>query len=254
MHGLIRVRQFKISEGHLIVTPDQLEEEFKGVLDLIDYVMDVLGIKEDISYRFSKWDPSDKEKYIDNPEAWEDTQRKMKNILDRLGLDYKEVEGEAAFYGPKLDIQFRNVHGKEDTMITVQIDFSLPERFDMTFVDKDNEKKRPYVIHRTSIGCYERTLAMLIEKYAGAFPTWMAPVQVKVLPIIDKQQEYADNIAAQLRKLGVRVEVDNRNEKIGYKIREAQLEKVPYMLVIGDRERENNLVQSAPEKKAIWAR
>jgi threonyl-tRNA synthetase len=249
MHGLIRVRQFTISEGHLIVTPDQLEEEFKGVLDLIDYVMDVLGIKEDISYRFSKWDPSDKEKYIDNPEAWEDTQRKMKNILDRLGLDYKEVEGEAAFYGPKLDIQFRNVHGKEDTMITVQIDFSLPERFDMTFVDKDNEKKRPYVIHRTSIGCYERTLAMLIEKYAGAFPTWMAPVQVKVLPIIDKQQEYADNIAAQLRKLGVRVEVDNRNEKIGYKIREAQLEKVPYMLVIGDRERENNLVAVRSRKE-----
>ncbi|NLN64530.1 MAG: threonine--tRNA ligase [Clostridiaceae bacterium] len=249
MHGLIRVRQFTISEGHLIVTPDQLEEEFKGVLDLIDYVMDVLGIKEDISYRFSKWDPSDKEKYIDNPEAWEDTQRKMKNILDRLGLDYKEVEGEAAFYGPKLDIQFRNVHGKEDTMITVQIDFSLPERFDMTFVDKDNEKKRPYVIHRTSIGCYERTLAMLIEKYAGAFPTWMAPVQVKVLPIIDKQQEYADNIAAQLRKFGVRVEVDNRNEKIGYKIREAQLEKVPYMLVIGDRERENNLVAVRSRKE-----
>jgi threonyl-tRNA synthetase len=249
MHGLIRVRQFTISEGHLIVTPDQLEEEFKGVLDLIDYVMDVLGIKEDISYRFSKWDPSDKEKYIDNPEAWEDTQRKMKNILDRLGLDYKEVEGEAAFYGPKLDIQFRNVHGKEDTMITVQIDFSLPERFDMTFVDKDNEKKRPYVIHRTSIGCYERTLAMLIEKYAGAFPTWMAPVQVKVLPIIDKQQEYADNVAAQLRKLGVRVEVDNRNEKIGYKIREAQLEKVPYMLVIGDRERENNLVAVRSRKE-----
>lgn len=249
MHGLIRVRQFTISEGHLIVTPDQLEEEFKGVLDLIDYLMDVLGIKEDISYRFSKWDPSDKEKYIDNPEAWEDTQRKMKNILDRLGLDYKEVEGEAAFYGPKLDIQFRNVHGKEDTMITVQIDFSLPERFDMTFVDKDNEKKRPYVIHRTSIGCYERTLAMLIEKYAGAFPTWMAPVQVKVLPIIDKQQEYADNVAAQLRKLGVRVEVDSRNEKIGYKIREAQLEKVPYMLVIGDRERENNLVAVRSRKE-----
>lgn len=249
MHGLIRVRQFTISEGHLVVTPDQLEEEFKGVLDLIDYVLGILGIKEDISYRFSKWDPNNREKYIDNPEAWDDTQRKMKNILDHVGLDYKEAEGEAAFYGPKLDIQFRNVHGKEDTMITVQIDFSLPERFDMTFIDKDNQKKRPYVIHRTSIGCYERTLAMLIEKYAGAFPTWMAPVQVKILPIIDKQQAYADTVAGQLRKLGVRVEVDTRNEKIGYKIREAQLEKIPYMLIIGDKEMDNGQVAVRSRKE-----
>lgn len=242
MHGLIRVRQFTISEGHLIVTPDQLEEEFKGVLDLINYMLDVLGLREDVTYRFSKWDPNDREKYIDNPEAWEDTQRKMKNILDHIGLSYKEADGEAAFYGPKLDIQARNVHGKEDTIITVQIDFSLPERFDMTFVDKDNEKKRPYVIHRTSIGCYERTLAMLIEKYAGAFPTWLAPVQVKVLPIVDKQVDYANDIANRLKNLGVRVEVDARNEKIGYKIREAQLAKIPYMLVIGDKEMENNKV------------
>jgi len=242
MHGLIRVRQFTISEGHLVVTPDQLEDEFRGVLDLINYMLDVLGLREDVTYRFSKWDPKDKEKYIDNPEAWDDTQRKMKNILDHIGLSYKEAEGEAAFYGPKLDIQARNVHGKEDTIITVQIDFSLPERFDMTFVDKDNEKKRPYVIHRTSIGCYERTLAMLIEKYAGAFPTWLSPVQVKVLPIIDKQIAYANDIADNLRKLGVRVEVDTRNEKIGYKIREAQLAKIPYMLVIGDKEMENNKV------------
>ena len=249
MHGLIRVRQFTISEGHLVVTPDQLEEEFKGVLDLINYVLDILGIKEDISYRFSKWDPNNREKYIDNPEAWEETENKMKNILDHLGLDYKEAEDEAAFYGPKLDIQFRNVHGKEDTMITVQIDFSLPDRFDMTFIDKDNQKKRPYVIHRTSIGCYERTLAMLIEKYAGAFPTWMAPVQVKVLPIIDKQQAYASMVANQLKKLGVRVEVDTRNEKIGYKIREAQLEKIPYMLVIGDKEMENNQVAVRSRKE-----
>jgi threonyl-tRNA synthetase len=249
MHGLIRVRQFTISEGHLVVTPDQLEEEFKGVLDLINYVLDVLGIREDVSYRFSKWDPKNKEKYIDNPEAWEDTQRKMKNILDHVGLEYKEAEDEAAFYGPKLDIQFRNVHGKEDTMITVQIDFSLPDRFDMTFIDKDNQKKRPYVIHRTSIGCYERTLAMLIEKYAGAFPTWMAPVQAKVLPIIDKQQSYAEDIANQLRKLGVRVEVDTRNEKIGYKIREAQLEKIPYMLIIGDKEMENAQVAVRSRKE-----
>ncbi len=249
MHGLIRVRQFTISEGHLVVTPDQLEEEFKGVLDLINYVLDILGIKEDITYRFSKWDPNNREKYIDNPEAWEDTQNKMKNILDHLGLDYKEAEDEAAFYGPKLDIQFRNVHGKEDTMITVQIDFSLPDRFDMTFIDKDNQKKRPYVIHRTSIGCYERTLAMLIEKYAGAFPTWMAPVQVKLLPIIDKQQAYAAMVANQLKKLGVRVEVDTRNEKIGYKIREAQLEKIPYMLVIGDKEMESNQVAVRSRKE-----
>lgn len=249
MHGLIRVRQFTISEGHLVVTPQQLEDEFRGVLDLINYMLDVLGLREDVSYRFSKWDPNDKEKYIDNPEAWDDTQRKMKSILDHIGLSYKEVDGEAAFYGPKLDIQARNVHGKEDTIITVQIDFSLPERFDMTFVDKDNEKKRPYVIHRTSIGCYERTLAMLIEKYAGAFPTWLAPVQVIVLPIIDKQIEYADNITKKLRKLGVRVEVDTRNEKIGYKIREAQLAKIPYMLVIGDKEMENNKVAVRSRKE-----
>jgi threonyl-tRNA synthetase len=239
MHGLIRVRQFTISEGHLIVTPEQLEEEFMGVLDLINYIMDTLGIKEDISYRFSKWDPDNKEKYIDNPEAWEDTQAKMKNILDKVGIPYQEADGEAAFYGPKLDIQFKNVHGKEDTIITVQIDFNSPECFDMTYIDKNNEKKRPYVIHRTSIGCYERTLAMLIEKYAGAFPTWLAPVQVKVLPIGEKQIEYSKQIADKLFKLGVRVEVDERNEKIGYKIREAQLAKIPYMLVIGDREMQN---------------
>jgi threonyl-tRNA synthetase len=249
MHGLIRVRQFTISEGHLIVTPDQLEEEFKGVLDLINYMMDVLGIKEDISYRFSKWDPAEREKYIDNPEAWEDTQTKMKNILDHIGLDYKEAIGEAAFYGPKLDIQFRNVHGKEDTMITVQIDFSLAERFDMTFIDKDNEKKRPYIIHRTSVGCYERTLAMLIEKYAGAFPTWLAPVQVKVLPIIDKHYQYACEITNQLKNLGFRVELDSRNEKIGYKIRDAQLNKIPYMLIIGDKEVENGQVSVRSRKE-----
>lgn len=249
MHGLIRVRQFTISEGHLIVTPEQLEEEFLGVLDLINYIMDTLGIKEDISYRFSKWDPNNKEKYIDNPDAWEDTQAKMKNILDKIDIPYREADGEAAFYGPKLDIQFKNVHGKEDTIITVQIDFNSPECFDMTYIDKNNEKKRPYVIHRTSIGCYERTIAMLIEKYAGAFPTWLAPVQVKVLPIVDKQFEYANQIAEKLSKLGVRVEVDERNEKIGYKIREAQLAKIPYMLVIGDREMQNGQVAVRSRKE-----
>ncbi|HEY8421823.1 MAG TPA: threonine--tRNA ligase [Thermoclostridium sp.] len=249
MHGLIRVRQFTISEGHIIATPEQLEEEFLGAVDLINYILDILGLKEDVSYRFSKWDPNNKEKYIDNPEAWEDAEAKMKKILDQIGLPYVEAVGEAAFYGPKLDIQFKNVHGKEDTIITVQIDFSLAERFDMTYIDKNNEKKRPYIIHRTSIGCYERTLAMLIEKYAGAFPTWLSPVQVKILPIIDKQNEYAEDIANRLRNLGVRVEVDNRNEKIGYKIREAQLEKIPYMLVIGDKEMQNQQVAVRSRKE-----
>lgn len=248
MHGLIRVRQFTISEGHIIATPEQLEDEFLGSVDLINYMLDTLGIKDDVSYRFSKWDPNNKEKYIDNPEAWEDTQSKMKKILDQIGLPYVEAIGEAAFYGPKLDIQFKNVHGKEDTIITVQIDL-LAERFDMSYVDKNNEKKRPYIIHRTSIGCYERTLAMLIEKYAGAFPTWLSPVQVKLLPIIDKQKDYCENIASTLRSLGVRVEVDNRNEKIGYKIREAQLEKIPYMLVIGDKEMQNGQVAVRSRKE-----
>jgi len=242
MHGLIRVRQFTISEGHLIVRPDQLEEEFKGVINLIDYIMDTLGIREDIWFRFSKWDPSNKEKYIDNPEAWEDSQEKMKNILDKLDLDYVVADGEAAFYGPKLDIQFKNVHGKEDTIITVQIDFALPERFDMTYVGQDNEKKRPYIIHRTSIGCYERTLAMLIEKYAGAFPTWLAPTQAIVLPVSDDQADYAYEVKDKLFKEGVRVEVDDSNEQLGYKIRQAQLEKIPYMLIVGSREAEEGTV------------
>lgn len=242
MHGLIRVRQFTISEGHLMVTPEQLESEFRGVVDLVNYMMDTLGIIEDVTYQFSKWDPNNKGKYVGDPEQWEATQDSMRVILDHLELDYKEVEGEAAFYGPKLDIQFKNVHGKEDTIITVQIDFSLAERFDMTYIDKDGEKKRPIIIHRTSIGCYERTLAMLIEKYAGKFPTWLAPIQVKVLPISDKYQDYADKVYAELRNAGFRVELDDRAEKIGYKIREAQLEKVPYMLIVGEKEADAGLV------------
>ncbi len=242
MHGLIRVRQFTISEGHLIVTPKQLEEEFKGVVNLIDYFMDVLGIREDIWFRFSKWDPSNKGKYIDNPEAWKDSQEKMKNILDKLDLDYVVAEDEAAFYGPKLDIQFKNVHGKEDTIITVQIDFALPERFDMTYIDENNEKKRPYIIHRTSIGCYERTLAMLIEKYAGAFPTWLSPTQTVVLPVSDDQLDYAYQIKDKLFAEDVRVEVDGSNEQLGYKIRQAQLEKIPYMLIVGSREAKEGTV------------
>ena len=242
MHGLIRVRQFTISEGHLVVTPDQLEEEFRGCVDLINYMMDTLGISEDITYQFSKWDPNNKEKYIGEAEVWESTQDKMREILDHLELDYKEVEGEAAFYGPKLDLQFKNVHGKEDTIITVQIDFALAERFNMTYIDSDGSKKHPVIIHRTSIGCYERTLAMLIEKYAGAFPTWLAPVQVKVLPISEKYHDYAWDVVNELKRSGIRVEIDERAEKIGYKIREAQLSKSPYMLIVGQKEEEDKAV------------
>ena len=242
MHGLIRVRQFTISEGHLIVTPEQLEEEFRGVVDLINYMLETLGLREDITYRFSKWDPDNKAKYIDKPEAWEETQVIMKQILDNLGLDYKEAIGEAAFYGPKLDLQIKNVHGKEDTIITVQIDFSLAERFGMTYIDKDSKERYPYVIHRTSIGCYERTLALLIEKYAGAFPTWLAPVQVKVLPISEKHHDYAEEVVKTFKANNIKVEADYRAEKIGYKIREARNERIPYILVVGEKEAENKEV------------
>ncbi len=249
MHGLIRVRQFTISEGHLVCTPEQLEDEFKGVVDLIKYMMTTLGIQDDVSYRFSKWDPNNKEKYIGNAEDWERVQDRMRVILDHLGINYREAEGEAAFYGPKLDIQLKNVHGKEDTIITVQIDFALAERLGMTYIDKNNEKKYPYVIHRTSIGCYERTLAMLIEKYGGAFPTWLSPVQAKILPLVDKHHDFAQQVERKLKDQGIRVETDYRNEKIGYKIREAQLEKIPYMLVIGDKELENGAVAVRSRKE-----
>ena len=248
MHGLIRVRQFTLSDGHLVVTPEQLEEEFKGVVELIKYIMETLGIADDISYRFSKWDPNNTEKYINDPEAWNKTQDIMRNILDHLKIDYVEADDEAAFYGPKLDIQFKNVHGKEDTIITVQIDFALAERFDMTYIDKDGEKKRPYIIHRSSIGCYERTLAMLIEKYAGAFPTWLSPVQAKILPISDKYNDYAEKVTKALKDKGIRVETDYRTEKIGYKIREARLERTPYILVVGEKEAANNEVSVRSRK------
>ncbi len=249
MHGLIRLRQFTISEAHLICTPQQLEEEFLGVLDLINYMMHTLGIQDDIWYQFSKWDPNNKEKYIDNPLAWEESQEKMQKILDKVGIDYVLADGEAAFYGPKLDIQFKNVHGKEDTIITVQIDFALPERFDMYYVDRDNEKKRPFVIHRTSLGCYERTLAMLIEKYAGAFPTWLAPVQVRVLPVSENLLDYAYQVKRVLETEKIRVEIDDSGEKLGYKIRQAQLEKIPYMLVVGSKEADVNTVAVRDRKK-----
>lgn len=239
MHGLIRVRQFTISEGHLMCTPEQLEDEFKGCLELAIYMLKTLGLYEDVSYRFSQWDPQDREKYIGTEDDWNEAQDTMKKILDHLEIPYKVGIGEAAFYGPKLDIQIKNVHGKEDTLITIQIDQFLAEKFGMEYVAPDGEKKHPYIIHRTSIGCYERTLALLIEKYAGAFPTWLAPVQVKLLPIADRHKEYLMNVKEELEKAGMRVELDDRNEKIGFKIREAQLAKIPYMLVAGDKEAEN---------------
>jgi len=243
MHGLIRVRQFTISEGHLMCTPEQLEDEFKNCLELAIYMLKTLGLYDDVSYRFSQWDPDDREKYIGTNEQWDEAQGMMEKILKHLEIPYKVGIGEAAFYGPKLDIQIKNVHGKEDTLITIQIDQMLAEKFGMEYVDKDGTKKNPYIIHRTSIGCYERTLALLIEKYAGAFPLWLAPVQVKILPIADRHHEYANQIKEKLLSSGIlRVEVDDRAEKVGYKIREAQLEKVPYMLVLGDKDIENNSV------------
>lgn len=250
MHGLIRVRQFTISEGHLMCRPDQLEDEFKGCLELAIYFLKTLGLYEDISYRFSQWDPEDREKYIGTEEQWAEAQGMMKKILDHLEIPYEIGIGEAAFYGPKLDIQIKNVHGKEDTLITIQIDQMLAETFGMEYVDKDGTRKNPYIIHRTSIGCYERTLALLIEKYAGAFPVWLAPVQVKLLPIADRHLDYIYEVKKKLEDSGIiRVEVDDRSEKIGYKIREAQLEKVPYMLVAGDKDIENNAISVRSRKE-----
>ena len=242
MHGLIRVRQFTISEGHLMCTPEQLEDEFRSCLELAIYMLKTLGLYEDVSYRFSQWDPNNREKYIGTTEQWDEAQGIMAKILDHLEIPYTIGIDEAAFYGPKLDIQIKNVYGKEDTLITIQIDQLLAEKFGMEYVDKDGQKKNPYIIHRTSIGCYERTLALLIEKYAGAFPMWLAPVQVKILPIADRHLDYAYDVKKQLEAKGIRVELDDRNEKIGYKIREARLQKVPYMLIIGDSEVEKQEV------------
>ncbi len=244
MHGLIRVRQFTISEGHLVLRPEQLAEEFKGCLDLAKYCLETLGLWEDCTFRFSQWDPNNTAKYEGTPEQWNEAQRIMGELLDTyLGRDnYVIGIDEAAFYGPKLDIQCKNVFGKEDTIVTIQVDMLLARKFGMEYVDSDNTMKTPYIIHRTSMGCYERTLALLIEKYAGALPTWIAPTQVKMLPIGDEHVEYCKSIAQRLEALGVRVEIDDRNEKIGYKIRQAQLSKTPYMLVIGDKEMEENAV------------
>jgi len=242
MHGLIRLRQFTLSEGHIACTPEQVEKEFIDALELARYLLITLGLEEDISYRFSKWDENNRQKYIGDPEQWENAQNFMREILDRTGIDYYEADGEAAFYGPKLDLQIKNVYGKEDTLITIQIDFQLAEKFKMFYVDKDGEKKHPIVIHRSSIGCYERTLALLIEKYVGAFPLWLAPEQVRILPIADRHNDYSAQVFAELEKIGIRAEIDYRSEKIGFKIREAQMMKIPYMLVIGDNEAEKNEV------------
>jgi len=248
MHGLIRVRQFTISEGHLMCTPEQLEDEFKSCLELAVYMLKTLGLYEDVSFRFSQWDPADTDKYIGTVEQWDEAQGVMGKILDNLGIQYKIGIGEAAFYGPKLDIQIKNVYGKEDTLITIQVDQLLAEKFGMVYVDKDGSKKNPYIIHRTSIGCYERTLALLIEKYAGAFPMWIAPTQIKILPIADRHHDYAYEVKKALEAKGMRVEMDDRSEKIGYKIREAQLEKVPYMIILGDKDIENNTVSIRARK------
>lgn len=236
MHGLTRVRQFTISEGHLIVRPDQMVEEFKGCLALAKYCLTTLGLQDDVTYHLSKWDPNNREKYMGDPEVWNETEQDIRQILTELEVPFVEDVGEAAFYGPKVDINAKNVYGKEDTMITIQWDALLAEQFDMYYIDQNGEKVRPYIIHRTSIGCYERTLAWLIEKYAGMFPTWLCPEQVRVLPISDKYQAYAEKVNAELKANGILSTVDMRAEKIGYKIREARLAKVPYMLVVGEKE------------------
>ena len=250
MHGLIRVRQFTISEGHLILRPEQLEEEFKGCLELAKYCLETVGMLEDCTFRFSQWDPENpKNKYEGTAEQWETAQATMKKILDNLGVEYTVGIDEAAFYGPKLDIQYKNVFGKEDTIVTIQIDMLLAEKFGMEYVDVDGTKKNPYIIHRTSLGCYERTLAYLLEKYAGALPLWMSPEQVRILPITDRAKEYGESISAKLEQLGIRTSIDNRSEKIGWKIRQAQLEKVPYFFIVGDKEVEENTVALRSRKE-----
>lgn len=247
MHGLLRVRQFTLADAHIICMPEQLEKEFEGVVDLIQYVMKSLGFK-DYWYRFSKWDPKEKEKYIDNPRAWEESQKMMKKIIDKMGLKYEEADGEAAFYGPKLDIQMKNVHGKEDTIFTVQIDFALPEKFDMTYEGKDGKKHRPMIIHRSSIGALERTMAMLIEKYEGKFPVWLSPIQARIIPIGDKFNEYGEKVLKELKEVGIRAELDKSDETLGKRIREAETQKIPYILVVGEKEEKDGIVSVRSRK------
>jgi threonyl-tRNA synthetase len=242
MHGLTRVRQFTISEGHLVVRPDQMVEEFKGCIALAKHCLATLGLEDEVTYHLSKWDPENKEKYIGEPEVWEETQGHIRNILTELEIPFTEDVGEAAFYGPKVDINAKNVYGKEDTMITIQWDALLAAQFDMYYIDQNGDKVRPYIIHRTSMGCYERTLAWLIEKYAGKFPTWLCPEQARVLPISEKYENYAKEVEQELKKNGILATVDNRSEKIGFKIREARLAKLPYMLIVGQKEEEEKNV------------
>ena len=242
MHGLTRVRQFTISEGHLIVRPDQMVKEFKDCIALAQYCLQVLGVEEDVTYHLSKWDPNNREKYIGDAEVWNQTEAHIRQMLEELNIPFTEDVGEAAFYGPKVDINAKNVYGKEDTMITIQWDALLAEQFDMYYIDENGEKQRPYIIHRTSMGCYERTLAWLIEKYAGMFPTWLCPEQVRVIPISEKFHDYAAKVEAQLKESGIRCSVDQRSEKMGYKIREARLARVPYMLIVGAKEEEEGKV------------
>ena len=251
MHGLIRMRQFTISEGHLAVRPDQLEAEFRGCLELAIFMVKAVGLHDDVSYRFSKWDENRRDKYIGDKGQWEKVQEAMRSILDHIGLEYVEADGEAAFYGPKLDLQIKNVFGKEDTLVTIQIDFQLAQQFNMQYTDQDGQKKYPYVINRTSVGCYERTLALLIEKFAGALPLWMCPEQARVLPIADRINAYGRTIVAKLKEAGLRATLDDRNEKIGYKIREAQTQKIPYMMVVGDNEVGTNAVSIRSRKTGV---
>ncbi len=249
MHGLIRVRQFTISEGHLIVRPDQLEEEFKGCLKLARDMLDVLGLEEDCSYRFSRWDPNRTDKYEGTPEQWENAESVMEKLLKDLEVEYTEGIDEAAFYGPKLDIQIKNVHGKEDTLITIQTDMLLAEKFGMVYIAEDGQPKTPFIIHRTSIGCYERTMALLLEKYAGALPLWIAPEQARIIPVSEAHKEYALEVLKKLESAGIRATADCRSEKMGYRIREGQLEKIPYMLIVGEKETEENTVSVRARKE-----
>ena len=242
MHGLTRVRQFTISEGHNVIRPDQAEEELQNCLNLAIYILTTLGLQDDVTYRLSKWDPENKTKYLGDEAYWESTQDALRQILIEKGITFTEADGEAAFYGPKIDIQAKNVYGKEDTMITIQLDCAIAEKFDMYYIDQNGAKVRPYIIHRTSLGCYERTMAWLIEKYAGKFPTWLCPEQVRILPISEKYADYAEQVKKELAKNGVDVTVDNRSEKIGYKIRDARLSRLPYMLIVGEKEEAEGLV------------
>jgi threonyl-tRNA synthetase len=242
MHGLTRVRQFTISEGHLVIRPDQAEQELKSCLDLAYYCLSTLGLQDEVTFRLSKWDPNNKAKYLGDDNYWNTTQEALREVLREKNLPFVEADGEAAFYGPKIDIQAKNVYGKEDTMITIQLDCAIAENFDMYYIDQNGDKIRPYIIHRTSLGCYERTLAWLIEKYAGKFPTWLCPEQVRVLPISEKYEEYAEKVKAELKKNGIDATVDNRSEKIGFKIREARMDRLPYMLVVGQQEEADGTV------------